>query len=106
MADSELKVLRLVAARPKTEELGPFPAGTAVRMKGDRNNPQMTVQTPGPEWTQCTWFDESLSRVGPELFRNSTLELWRPPRKKRRAPRKALEVSVEAPPLRGARPKK
>jgi len=72
MSEPERKVLTLVPGRRTVAETGPFPIGAKVRMGG--TGPVMIVQTPGEEWTQCTWFDKR-ARVGPEAFRNGTLQL-------------------------------
>ena len=41
-----------------------FPRGSVVHLKSA--SPLMTVQNPGKEWSECTWFDEIGNRIGPE----------------------------------------
>lgn len=82
MVDPERKIVKLVPSEPKKPEQGPFPIGARVHLKS--GGPLMTVQTPGPEWTQCTWFDDVDTRQGPEDFRNGTLVLYEPTRRTRR----------------------
>jgi len=68
------KVLKLVPGKKTEAETGPFPIGAKVRLKS--GGPFLCVQKPGPEWSYCTWFDDVGNRMGPEEFRNGTLELY------------------------------
>ena len=82
--------LKIVSSRsghsPQPPEGGPFAQGDLVHLKS--GGPLMTVQRAGPEWTQCTWFDEVGNRIGPEDFRNGTLKAYEtPPKRTRRRPR-------------------
>ena len=90
MSEPERKIVKLVPGKKTEAEAGPFPIGSRVHLRS--GGPLMCVQKPGPEWTDCTWFDDVGNRMGPEEFRNGTLELFdqKKPRRiiTKRSPRK------------------
>ena len=88
MSDPERKIVKLVRT-DKKETGGPFPDGAMVQLKS--GGPVLTVQTSGPIWTQCTWFDDCGGYCGPEEIRNTSLVPYVEPPKPRR--RKILRTS-------------
>jgi uncharacterized protein YodC (DUF2158 family) len=81
MSDPERKIVKLVRT-DKKETGGPFPDGAKVHLKS--GGPLLTVQTSGPIWTQCTWFDDVGGYCGPEDIKNTSLELYAPKKPRRR----------------------
>ena len=75
------KPIRLAVVAPGEPLPCPFAIGEQVHLKS--GGPILTVETPGPEWTACRWFDDcGVSAC--ETFRNATLVRFvpNPPRRK------------------------
>jgi uncharacterized protein YodC (DUF2158 family) len=88
---SGLKVVSFNRDKEPAKPGNPFKKGQKVHLMS--GGPLMTVETPGPEWTKCIWFDECDNDMRGS-FLNDTLEIYVEPKPKRKRREPVLQATV------------